>query len=247
MRFASRWQLPGPSTGSGVCRETRTDTYSKNGKVFSGAPDARVRGTDRTIAHRHGSDRQRFFSQELDEQLCCREHDPRHEQGRACKQQKIVEDSGHHIPHAHGPMQCRRARAGRRRDGDTSNLAQNARRFDWFPRPTLFWCLKFSFCSHGGAMKVVGIVPLGGAGEVVEVDETKIGKVDGATRCAHSGLMPCSKPHSYSITLSARASNSGEMLRPSALAALRLMTRSNLVGCCIGSSPGLAPWRILST
>jgi hypothetical protein len=33
-------------------------------------------------------------------------------------------------------------------------------------------------------MKVVGIVPLGGAGEVVEVDETKIGKVDGATRCA---------------------------------------------------------------
>ena len=44
-------------------------------------------------------------------------------------------------------------------------------------------------------MKVVGIVPLGGAGEVVEVDETKIGKVDGATRCAHSGLMPCSKPH----------------------------------------------------
>ena len=115
------------------------------------------------------------------------------------------------------------------------------------PARRFFWCLKFSFCSHGGAMKVVGIVPLGGAGEVVEVDETKIGKVDGATRCAHSGLMPCSKPHSYSITLSARASNSGEMLRPSALAALRLMTRSNLVGCCIGNSPGLAPWRILST
>ena len=101
--------------------------------------------------------------------------------------------------------------------------------------------------AHGGAMKVVGIVPLGGAGEVVEVDETKIGKVDGATRCAHSGLMPCSKPHSYSITLSARASNSGEMSRPSALAALRLITRSNLVGCSIGSAPGLAPWRILST
>ena len=39
-------------------------------------------------------------------------------------------------------------------------------------------------------MKVVGIVPLGGAGEVVEVDETKIGKVDGATRCAHSGRSP---------------------------------------------------------
>ena len=105
--------------------------------------------------------------------------------------------------------------AGRRRDGDTSNLAQNARRF--------------------------GIVPLGGAGEVVEVDETKIGKVDGATRCAHSGLMPCSKPHSYSITLSARASSSGGMSSASALAALRLITRSNLVGCSIGSASGLAP------
>ena len=150
-------------------------------------------------------------------------------------------------PPAHGPM---------RRDGpgptaDVMGIPPTLRKTPdgWIGSPArrFFWCLKFSFCSHGGAMKVVGIVPLGGAGEVVEVDETKIGKVDGATRCAHSGLMPCSKPHSYSITLSARASNSGEMLRPSALAALRLMTRSNLVGCCIGSSPGLAPWRILST
>jgi hypothetical protein len=31
-------------------------------------------------------------------------------------------------------------------------------------------------------MKVVGIVPLGDAGEVVEVDETKLGKVDGAPK-----------------------------------------------------------------
>ena len=29
-------------------------------EIFSGAPDARVRGTDRTMAHRHGSDKQRF-------------------------------------------------------------------------------------------------------------------------------------------------------------------------------------------
>ena len=36
-------------------------------------------------------------------------------------------------------------------------------------------------------------------------------------------------------------------MRPSALAALRLITSSNLVGCSTGISPGLAPFRILST
>ena len=35
----------------------------------------------------------------------------------------------------------------------------------------------------------------------------------------------------YSITSSARASSIGGMVRPSALAVLRLMTRSNFVGC----------------
>jgi hypothetical protein len=55
------------------------------------------------------------------------------------------------------------------------------------------------------------------------------------------------KPRLHSITLSARASNIGEMSRPSALAALRLMTRSNLVGCSTGSSLGFAPLRIRST
>jgi hypothetical protein len=37
-----------------------------------------------------------------------------------------------------GPMHCRHAKASRRRDGDTSNLAQNARRLDWFPTPQTF-------------------------------------------------------------------------------------------------------------
>ena len=79
-----------------------------------------------------------IFGQGLDEQPCCREHNPRHEQGRTCKQQKIVEDSGHHIPHAHGPMHCRRARTGRRRDGDTSNLAHNAPTVRLVPHRELF-------------------------------------------------------------------------------------------------------------
>src|SRR4051794_12383951 len=41
-------------------------------------------------------------------------------------------------PPAHDPMQRRRGRTGRRRDGDTSNLAQNARRLDWFPPMNFF-------------------------------------------------------------------------------------------------------------
>ena len=51
----------------------------------------------------------------------------------------------------------------------------------------------------------------------------------------------------YSITLSARCRSDGGIVRPSAFAVLRLMTRSNFVGCSTGRSAGLAPLRILST
>jgi hypothetical protein len=64
--------------------------------------------------------------------------------------------------------------------------------------------------------------------------------------CANTGLMHCSKRHLYSITSSARESRVGGTVRPSALAVLRLMTSSNLVGCSTGRSPGLAPLKILS-
>ena len=50
----------------------------------------------------------------------------------------------------------------------------------------------------------------------------------------------------YWITSSARPSSDGGIVRLSALAVLRLMTRSNLVGCSTGRSAGLAPLRILS-
>src|SRR5215470_13467696 len=50
----------------------------------------------------------------------------------------------------------------------------------------------------------------------------------------------------HSITRSARANRGGGTVRPRALAVLRLMTSSNLVGCSTGSSAGLAPFRILS-
>jgi hypothetical protein len=64
---------------------------------------------------------------------------------------------------------------------------------------------------------------------------------------AISGLMHCSKQHLYSITSSARASSEGGTVRPSALAVLRLITSSNLVGACTGRAAGFSPLRMRST
>src|SRR5215813_690592 len=52
---------------------------------------------------------------------------------------------------------------------------------------------------------------------------------------------------SYLITLSARASTAGGIVRPICFAVFRLITNSNFVGCSTGSSAGFAPFRILST
>src|SRR5262249_1477151 len=46
---------------------------------------------------------------------------------------------------------------------------------------------------------------------------------------------------------SARPSSDGGIVRPRALAVLRLMMNSNFVGCSTGRSAGFAPLRILST
>src|SRR6516162_6450944 len=54
-------------------------------------------------------------------------------------------------------------------------------------------------------------------------------------------------PSHHSITSSARASSDGRIVRPSAVAVIRLMTRSNLIGCSTGKLAGFAPRRILST
>ena len=55
-------------------------------------------------------------------------------------------------------------------------------------------------------------------------------------------------PHlTHSITSSARCWRNQGTSRPSALAVLRLMTSSNLVGSSTGRSAGFAPLRILST
>jgi hypothetical protein len=63
---------------------------------------------------------------------------------------------------------------------------------------------------------------------------------------------PCRNPierscASYLITSFAWNRSVGEIVRPSSCAVLRLMTSSNFIGCSTGRSPGLAPFRILST
>src|SRR5262250_3194513 len=60
-------------------------------------------------------------------------------------------------------------------------------------------------------------------------------------------ILRCGRDLRYSVTSSAMASSVCGILRPSALAVLRLMTSSNLDGCSTGRSEGFAPLRILST
>ena len=60
-------------------------------------------------------------------------------------------------------------------------------------------------------------------------------------------FMHRSKQKRYSIISSARASSDGGISRPSALAVLRLMTSSYLVGACTGRSAGFSPLRMRST
>jgi len=63
-------------------------------------------------------------------------------------------------------------------------------------------------------------------------------------RSAHAECPLCATSRHwcrYSITSSARASSVGGMVRPSALAVLRLITSSYLVGACTGKSAGFSP------
>ena len=57
--------------------------------------------------------------------------------------------------------------------------------------------------------------------------------------------MPIGDIPLHSITLSSRASSACDTAGPIDLAALRLITSSNLVGCSIGRSPGFAPRKIV--
>ena len=55
------------------------------------------------------------------------------------------------------------------------------------------------------------------------------------------------RAHDHSMTWSARSRMDCGIVRPNALAVLRLITSSNFDACSIGRSAGFAPLRILST
>ena len=76
---------------------------------------------------------------------------------------------------------------------------------------------------------------------LLRIDSERRGE-EASRKCADE-----TSPVHYSITWSARPSTDGGIVSPNALAVLRLITNSNLVGCSTGRSAGLAPLRILST
>jgi hypothetical protein len=69
----------------------------------------------------------------------------------------------------------------------------------------------------------------------------------GSSNLTPPGPNTSHSPSAHSMTSSARARIDCGTVRPSALAVFRLIASSNLVGCSIGRSAGLAPLRILST
>jgi hypothetical protein len=58
---------------------------------------------------------------------------------------------------------------------------------------------------------------------------------------------PMCRAGRYCSTSSARARRDGGSVSPRVSAVVRLITNSNVVGCSMGRSPGLAPLRIWST
>src|SRR6476660_1511027 len=72
-------------------------------------------------------------------------------------------------------------------------------------------------------------------------------KVDIVRASRHVCFVPEADITTYSITSSARARSDGGMVKPIAFAVVRLIAKSNLVGCSTGKSPGFAPRKILST
>jgi hypothetical protein len=70
---------------------------------------------------------------------------------------------------------------------------------------------------------------------------------DMCSALAHVCFGPKADIPIHSITSSARASTAGGTVRPSALAVLRLIARSYLVGVCTGRSAGFSPLRMRST
>jgi hypothetical protein len=88
--------------------------------------------------------------------------------------------------------------------------------------------------------------PLSLSKAVIRTDMSggRIRATTGREQMQHRGA---DRKFDYSITSSARASSVGGTSRPSAFAALRLITSSYLVGFCTAKSAGFSPLRMRST
>ena len=96
---------------------------------------------------------------------------------------------------------------------------------------------------------VVGVGQVGahhGQAHVVECPRITSTDLDGLTCKIHLLVRPSGGAAQRSTSVAWKRTDGG-MVRPSASAVLRLMTNSNLLGCSMGRSPGLAPLRSLST
>src|SRR5262245_56527348 len=85
--------------------------------------------------------------------------------------------------------------------------------------------------------------PFSAAAHLPSAQRLKSGWLRKRQRVFYSqALLPIQNPkRDYLITLSARTSTFGGIVRPICLAVLRLITNSNFVGCSTGKSEGLAP------
>src|SRR5438874_6645912 len=82
-------------------------------------------------------------------------------------------------------------------------------------------------------------------------DVAGTGFVLGTSRLPRRGNRECSDyecaPVDHWMISSARSRSDWGIVSPSALAVLRLMTNSNFVGCSMGRSAGLAPFKMRAT
>ena len=69
----------------------------------------------------------------------------------------------------------------------------------------------------------------------------------GPKTCREQLQQQVSSQQTYSITSPASARSIGGTVNPNVCAVLRLITKSNLVGCNIGRSAGFSPLRIRPT
>lgn len=93
----------------------------------------------------------------------------------------------------------------------------------------------------------VRVLPLRARGAAASLRRWSTTRCYAAFACMEEANASPPEVRLHSMTLSALASTVGEIFSSSALAVLKLITNSNLVGCSTGKSAGFMPFKILDT